>query len=233
MFLTLPGASNNAIAVGLPTVEDLKDLFTDSVGDKANVEKTLRLIVDNGVAVDICCIMFIFDWFLANIVDPNFAWTSFTRAVYLAEKRARTVVKASMTSTPAVAIIASISSSIDFSADVLLADSKHQARPPTPGTTGTLKPHKLCKLPFATSSHSTDNIRQLHNTDLVMASSKPLDVIEFYRKLVSATKSQQTSMRKTTLADWWQILQHQQDKCDTYQYATTHYKIGQNAISSH
>jgi hypothetical protein len=81
--IALPDASQNAIAVGLPTVEDLEDLFTDLSDDKAKVEVTLRFIVDTAVVtgIDIRCIMFVLNWFIANIVDPNFAWVDFTRAV--------------------------------------------------------------------------------------------------------------------------------------------------------
>jgi hypothetical protein len=66
---------------------------------------------------------------------------------------------------------------------------KHQATPPTPGTTGALKPHTLWKSPFAAASYTSSNVQKLHNMDLVLASSKPLDVIKFYRKLVAATKA--------------------------------------------
>jgi hypothetical protein len=158
--------------------------------DKAKVESTLRLSVDTAVVtdIDIHHIMFIFDWFIANIMDPNFAWTDFTRAVYVADKRARSVAKAAKTSTPTVTTTTPVSGTIVFSADVLLADAKLQATPPTPRTTGTLKPHKLWKSPFAATSRNSSRVRQLHNTDLVLALSTPLDVIEFYCKLVAATK---------------------------------------------
>jgi hypothetical protein len=169
--IALPDASKNAIAV-------------------YSVEETLRLIVDTTVVtdIDIHHIMFNFDWFITNIVDPNFAWTDFTRDVYVADKRARAVAKAAQTSTPEVTTTTPVSSTIYFSADVLLTDVKRQATPPAPGTTDTLKPHKLWKSPFAAASRNSSNVRQLHNMDLILASSKPLDVTEFYRKLVAATK---------------------------------------------
>jgi hypothetical protein len=65
--------------------------------NKAKFEVTLRLIVDTTVItdIDIRRIMFVFDWF----IDPNFDWTDFTRAVYVAHKRARLVAKAAKTST--------------------------------------------------------------------------------------------------------------------------------------
>jgi hypothetical protein len=54
--------------------------------------------------------------------------------------------------------------------------------------TATLKPHMLWKSPFKSPSRNSSNIRQLHKTDILLASSSPLDVLEFYRKLVSASK---------------------------------------------
>jgi hypothetical protein len=138
--------------------------------------------------IDIHHIMFVFDWSTVNIVDPNFDWTDFTRAVYVADKRERAVSKSAETSTQAVTTTTPVSSTLDFSDDVLLTDAKRQATPPTPGTTGNLKPYKLWKSYFADASRNSSNVRQLHNTDLVLASSKPLDVIEVYRKLITATK---------------------------------------------
>jgi hypothetical protein len=173
--IALPDASKNAIDFRLSTIKDLEDLFTYLADDKAKVEATLRLIADTTVVtdIDICRLMFIFDCFIVKIVDPNFAWTDFTQAVYVADKWARAVT----TTTP-------VSRTIDFSADILLTGAK----PPTPGTTGTFKPHKLWKSPFVATSRNSSNVRQLHNTDLVPASSKPLHVITFYRKLVVSTK---------------------------------------------
>jgi hypothetical protein len=56
-----------------------------------------------------------------------------------------------------------------------------------PGTAATLKPHKLWTSPFATNTRKGKN-RQLYSTYLVLASSLAFDVIEFYRKLVAASK---------------------------------------------
>jgi hypothetical protein len=50
-----------------------------------------------------------------------------------------------------------------------------------------LKPHKLWTSPFAANTRK-GNTRQLHSTYLVFASSLAFDVIEFYRKLVAASK---------------------------------------------
>jgi hypothetical protein len=53
--------------------------------DKTKVEATFRLVVDAKIVtdIDIRRVMFVFDWFLANIVDPNFAWANFTCTVYV------------------------------------------------------------------------------------------------------------------------------------------------------
>jgi hypothetical protein len=74
------------------------------VNDKAKVEAALRFIVDMTIVIDIGIhrIMFVFDWFIANIVDPNFAWTDFTRDVYVADTRASALAKAAKSSTPSV-----------------------------------------------------------------------------------------------------------------------------------
>jgi hypothetical protein len=69
---------------------------------------------------------------------------------------------------------------------VLTADAQRQATPVTPGTTATLKPDLLWKSPFVASSGNSSNIRQLHNTEIVLALSSPLNVLELYRKLVAA-----------------------------------------------
>jgi hypothetical protein len=63
-----------------------------------------------------------------------------------------------------------------------------------PATTGNLKLDKLWKSHFTASSRNSSNIRTLHDTDLFLALSKPLDVIEFYHKLVAATKPSEIDM---------------------------------------
>jgi hypothetical protein len=72
--------------------------------------------------------------------------------------------------------------------DVLTADANWQTTPVAPATTVTLKPHLLWKSPFALATRNSFNICQLHNTDIVLASSPPMDVLECYRKLVAADK---------------------------------------------
>jgi hypothetical protein len=156
---------------------------------RAKVESTLRLIVDIVSDTDIRRTMFVFDWCIDNIVVPNFAWASFTRGEYLSDKRSRAVTKAANTTVAAtIPSTAPVRSTIDFSIDVLTADAKRQTTPVIPCTTATLKPHLLWKPPFASATHNTSNIHQLHNTAIFLASSSPLDVLEFYRKLVAAAK---------------------------------------------
>jgi hypothetical protein len=93
-MLALSDASKAAIAKGLQTCEDLEDLFLDLAAKKGKVESTLRIVVDTAIVsdIDIQHIMFFFDWFMVNIVDPNFSWYTFTRSVYVADKRARAVL---------------------------------------------------------------------------------------------------------------------------------------------
>jgi hypothetical protein len=188
--LALLDASKAAIAKGLPTCEDLEDLFLDLAAGKSKVESTLRLAVDTAIVSDtnIRRIMFVFEWFMVNIFGPNFAWLTFTRSVYVADKRARAVLKhAPSTPTPVSSSTAPVSSSIDFSTDVLADDAKHQATPAVPGTVATLNPHKLWTYPFAENTRK-GNTHQIHSTDVVLPSFIAFYVIEFYRKLVAASK---------------------------------------------
>jgi hypothetical protein len=188
--ISLPDASEASIAKGIWTREDLEDLFLDLASDKSKVESTLRLVVDTTIVsdIDIGCIMFVFDWFMVKIVDPNFAWSTFTRSMYVADKRARAVLKHAPSTPAHVAMsTAPVSSTIDFSTDVLAANAKRQATPAVLGMVATLKPHKLWMSPFAANMLKGKN-RKLHSMDLVLASSLALDVIEFYRKLVAASK---------------------------------------------
>jgi hypothetical protein len=124
-------------------------------------------------------------------VDPKFYWMDFTRGVHVADTWAISVAvsKAANTSTPSVTTTTPVGSTIDFFVDILLTNVKHQTTSPTPRTTDTLKSHKLWKLPFAATSLNSYNIRQLHSTDLILASSKPLNVIKFYHKLIFRGKA--------------------------------------------
>jgi hypothetical protein len=188
--LALSDATKAAVAKGLPTCEDLEDVFLALAADKTEVEAMLRKIVDETIVsdIDIRRIMFVFDWFMVNIVDPNFAWSNITRSVYVADKRARAVLNhAPSVSTPISQSTASTVITIDFSSDVLAADAQRQATPAVPGTAATLKPHKLWTSPCMANTRK-GNTRQLHSTYLVLASSLAFDVIKFYRKLVAASK---------------------------------------------
>jgi hypothetical protein len=188
--LALLDASKAAILKGLPKCEDPEDLFLDLAADKSKVESTLWIAVDTTIVsgIDILRIMFVFDWFMVNIVDPNFAWSTFTRSVYVVDKRAQEVLKhAPSTPTPLASSTAPVSSTIDLSTDVIAANAKRQATTTVPGTVATLKPHTLWTSPFAANTHR-GNTHQLYNTDLVIASSLTFDVIEFYRKLFAASK---------------------------------------------
>jgi hypothetical protein len=73
----------------LPTLEDVEDLFSEMADNRAKVESTLRLVGDMDIVSDtyISLTMFVFDWFIDSIVDPNFAWASFTHGAYISDKR--------------------------------------------------------------------------------------------------------------------------------------------------
>jgi hypothetical protein len=188
--LALSDGSKAAIAEGIPTCEDLEDLFLDLAAEKSKVESTLRLDVDTTIVsgIYIRIIVFVFDWFMVNIVDPNFAWSTLTRSVYVADKRARAVLKhAPSTPTPVASSTAPVSITIDFSTNVLAADANLQATPAVPDTVANLNPRKLWTSPFAANTRK-GNTRQLHSTYFLLASSLAFDVIEFYRKLVAASK---------------------------------------------
>jgi hypothetical protein len=150
--LALSDATKAAVAQGIPTCEHLEDIFLELAANKAKVEAMLRHIADESIVsdIDIRRIMFVFDWCMMNIVDPNFAWSNFTRSVYVADKQARAVLNhAPSVSTPVAQSTASAVSTIDFSSGVLTGDAQRQATPAVPGTVATLKPHKLWTSPFA------------------------------------------------------------------------------------
>jgi hypothetical protein len=48
----LQDAAKDAIAKGLPTCEDLEDLFTDMADDKTKVEATFHLVFDTKIVTD-------------------------------------------------------------------------------------------------------------------------------------------------------------------------------------
>jgi hypothetical protein len=87
-MIAFSDATKAAVAKGLPTCEDLEDVFLALAADNTKVEAMLRHIVDETIVsdIDIRRIMFVFDWFMLNIFDPNFACSNFTRSVYVADK---------------------------------------------------------------------------------------------------------------------------------------------------
>jgi hypothetical protein len=108
----------------------------------------------------------------------------------VAHKRAAGLAKqVSSDSTPGEKSAATsvAASAFYFSAEVFATNAKHQAAPYDPGTVATLKPHKLWRSPFAANTLK-GHTRHLHSTELVMKSSLAIDIIEFYRKLVAASK---------------------------------------------
>jgi hypothetical protein len=190
--LSLSEPVKTAVSVGVPTLEDLEDVFLDLADDESKVRAMLEHIPYESVVThhDICRLMFVFQWFMLNIADPDFQWSNFTCSVYVAHKRAAGLAKQVSSgmapgekfSAPSVA-----ASAFDFSVEVLATDAKRQAAPVAPGTVATLKPHKLWKSPFAANT-CKGHTRQLHSNELVLKSSLAIDVIEFYRKLVAASK---------------------------------------------
>jgi hypothetical protein len=190
--LSLSEPVKTAVSAGVPTLEDLEDIFLDLADDESKVRATLEHILDESIVThhDISRIMFVFQWFMLNIADPDFKWSNFTRSVYVAHKRAAGLAKqvsSGMAPGEKFAAPSVAASAFDFSVEVLTTNAKRQAAPVAPGTVATLKHHKLWKSPFAANTHK-GHTRQLHSTELVLKSSLAIDVIEFYRKLVTASK---------------------------------------------
>jgi hypothetical protein len=67
-------------------------------------------------------------------------------------------------------------------------DAKRQATPVSSGTVAAVKPNKLWKSPFAANTRK-GHTRQLHSIELGLKSYLAIDIIEFYRKLVTASKT--------------------------------------------
>jgi hypothetical protein len=70
-------------SVGVPTLEDLEDVFLDLVDDESKVRAMLEHILNESIVNhhDIRRIMFVFQWFMLNIADPDFQWSNFTCSV--------------------------------------------------------------------------------------------------------------------------------------------------------
>jgi hypothetical protein len=181
-----------AVSIGVPTLEDWEDFFLDFSDDESKVWAMLEHVLDKSIVTfhDIRRLMFIFQWFMLKIADPDFQWSNFTRSVYVAHTRAAGLanqVFSDMAPGEKLAAPSVAASAFDFSIEVLATDAKRQATPVAPGTVATLKPHKLWKSPFAANT-CKGHTRQLHSTELVLKSSLAIDVIGFYRKLVAASK---------------------------------------------
>jgi hypothetical protein len=190
--LSLSEPVKTAVSAGAPTLEDLEDVFLDLADDESKVRAMLEHILDESIFThhDIRRILFVLQWFMLNIAEPDFQWSNFTRFVYVAHKRAAGLTKqvsSSMAPGEKFAAPSVAASPFDFSVEVLATDAKRQAAPVAHGTVATLKPHKLWKSPFAANTRK-GHTRQLHSTELVLESSLTIDVIEFYRKLVAALK---------------------------------------------
>jgi hypothetical protein len=150
LVISLQHASKDSVAAGLPMCVDLEDFLTDMADDNANVEATFRLVVNIKIVtdIDIHRVVFVFDWVIANIIDPHFAWANFTQFVYVADNQSQAVAKAANTTLAAPSTsTAPVISTIDFSNNVLTADAKWQVTPDTPGMTVTLKPPFVVEVP--------------------------------------------------------------------------------------
>jgi hypothetical protein len=148
LVLSLSEPVKTAVSVDVPTLEDLEDVFLDLADDESKVPAMLEYILEESIVThhDIRRLVFVFQWIMLNIVDPDFQWSNFTRSVYVAHKRAAGLTKqVSSGMAPGVKFAApSVSASeFDFSVRVLATDAKRQAAPVAPGTVATLKPHKL------------------------------------------------------------------------------------------
>jgi hypothetical protein len=196
--LSLSEPLKTAVSVGVPTLEDLDNLFLDLADDESKVRAMLEHVLDESIVTnhDILRLMFVFQWFMLNIADPDFQWSNFTRSVYVAHKRATGLanqVTSSMAPGEKLAAPSVAASAFHFSVEVLATDDKRQATPVAPGTVATLKPHKLWKSPFAANTRK-GHTRQLHSTELVLKSSLTIDIIDFYRKLVASSKPAETDL---------------------------------------
>jgi hypothetical protein len=180
------------VSVGVPTLEDLENLFLDLADDSSKVRAMLEQVVDESIVTshDTRRLMFVFQWFMLNIADPDFQWSNFTHSVYVDHKRAAGLAKketSGMDPDENLAALSVAASTFDFSVEVLATNAKRQATSVAPGTVATLKHHKLWKSPFASNTRKGQT-RQLHATELVLKSSLAIDIIEFYRKFVPSLR---------------------------------------------
>jgi hypothetical protein len=167
--LSLSEPVKTAVSEGVPTLEDLEDVFLDLVDDESKVRAMLEQIIDEYIVThhDIRRIMFFSQWFMLNIADPDFQWSNFTHSVYMAHKRATGLAKqVSSETTPGEKSAApSIAASVfDFSAEVLATDAKCQAAPVAPGTVATLKSPRFGSLPLQRT-----HARATHNSSIPLS----------------------------------------------------------------
>jgi hypothetical protein len=93
--LSLLEPVKTAVSIGVPTLEYLEDVFLDLADDESKVRVVLEHILDEFIVThhDIRRLIFVFQWFMFNIADPNFQWSNFTRSVFVAHKRADVLTK--------------------------------------------------------------------------------------------------------------------------------------------
>jgi hypothetical protein len=93
--LSLSEPVKTAVSAGVPTLEYLVDVFLDLADDESKVRAMLDHILVKSIVThhDIRRIMFVFQWFMLNIADPDFQWSNFTCSVYVAHKRAAGLAK--------------------------------------------------------------------------------------------------------------------------------------------
>jgi hypothetical protein len=94
-ILSLSEPVKTAVSAGVPTLEDLEDVFLDLADDESKARAMLEHVLDESIVThnDIRRIMFVFQWFMWNIADPDFQWSNFTCSVYVAHKRAAGIAK--------------------------------------------------------------------------------------------------------------------------------------------
>jgi hypothetical protein len=152
-----------AVSISVPTLTDLEDVFLDLANDENEVRAMLEHILDESIVThhDIRLLMFVFQWFMLNIADPDSQWSNFTRSVYVAHKRAVGLTKqesSGMTPDEKLAASSVAASAFDFSIEVFATGAKSQATPVAPGTVPTLKLHKLWKSPFTANTVVSEDL---------------------------------------------------------------------------
>jgi hypothetical protein len=93
--LSLSEPVKMAVSVGVPALEDLEHVFLDLADDESRGQSMLEHILDESIVThhDNRRLVFVFQWFMLNIADPDFQWSNVTRSVYVAHKRAAGLIK--------------------------------------------------------------------------------------------------------------------------------------------